>query len=240
VAYELTHIPASVFDDVGISSPKAAVTPPTVIHSQPALVLGGKPGVFYMGGEFCPYCAAERWALTAAMSRFGTVSGLYTMQSSSTDVYPSTQTVTFAHAKFSSPYVDFVPREYYANYKTSAGTSWAVLQPLSKSQSALVKKYDTSTFTGGSATSSGSIPFIDLGNKALVSGSSYSPVILQGLSRTTIASGLSDPKNTITEAIVAAANYLSAAVCTTDGEKPAAVCTSKGVSAAAKAMGLSS
>ncbi len=33
---------------------------------QPALTSGGKPQIVYMGAEYCPYCAAERWAMVVA------------------------------------------------------------------------------------------------------------------------------------------------------------------------------
>ena len=53
-----------------------------------------------------------------------------------------------------------------------------------------------------------------------------------------IASGLSDPNNATTQAIVATANYLTAWVCASTKNAPAAVCTSPGVQAAAKALKL--
>jgi hypothetical protein len=230
---EVTGVPASVYNTVGITSSASPLNSPKVLTGQPPLTLDGKPGVFYMGGEFCPYCAAERWAIITSLSRFGKFSGLETMQSASDDVYPNTQTFTLANATYSSPYLSFQFREYYSNQKNSAG-SYIVLQPLNSQQSALVKKYDG----GGSTTSGGSIPFVDLGNKAVVVGSTYTPSILAGLSRSQIAGSLSDASDPVTQAIIGASNYLSASVCATDGHKPSSVCTSKGVVAAAKAMKL--
>ena len=110
VVQQVTHVPLSVYNQVGITSPTTPVNPPNIVKGQPPLTLDGKPGVFYLGGEFCPYCAAERWAIITSMSRFGTFTGLKTMQSSSTDVYPSTQTFTMATATFKSPYITFVPQ----------------------------------------------------------------------------------------------------------------------------------
>src|ERR1700722_14197678 len=75
------------------------------------LTSGGKPEIVYVGAEYCPYCAAERWALTAALSRFGTFSNLHYIHSSSTDVYPSTPTLTFYKSTYTSKYVDFQPVE---------------------------------------------------------------------------------------------------------------------------------
>lgn len=235
---EVTHIPASVYDKVGVTSPTVAVTPPTVIQGA-TLTSGGKPEVFYMGGEFCPYCAAERWALIAAYSRFGTLTGLGTMQSSSTDAFPNTQTFTFANAHYTSSYIAFVPKEYYSNQLDSAGTNYTVLQPLTDAEQALVNKYDSGS-SSGSSGSGGSIPFVDIANKAIVSGASYTPSILAGLSRSQIAADLSDPNSPVTQAIVSTANYMTAATCAADNQQPGNVCNSSGVQAAAKALKLSS
>jgi len=240
IAQDVTHIPSSVYNAVGVTSPTVPVTAPKAVAGQPPLTSHGKPEVFYMGGEFCPFCAAERWAMIASFSRFGTLTGLETMESSSTDVDPSTQTFTFVNAHFASPYMALETREIYSNEENSAGTGYTILQPLTKAQTALVKKYDVSKYTGAPATESGSIPFVDIGNRFIVAGASYSPSTLQGLSRSQIASGLSDPKDPTTKAIVASSNYISAAICATDGGKPASVCTSKGVAEAAKALGVKS
>lgn len=240
IEQQVLHIPDSVYDTIGVSSPTVAVTPPHQAKGQPPLTFDGKPGVFYMGGEYCPFCAAERWALVATYSRFGALTGLQTMQSSSTDVYANTQTFTFAQAHYTSSYISLVTRELYSNQENAAGTGYVVLQPLSSSEQALAKKYDSSKYTGSSTSSSGSIPFVDIGNRFIVSGASYSPAVLQGLSRAQIAAGLTTTKSPVTRAIISTSNYLSASTCATDGEKPASVCTSKGVKAAAKSMGLSS
>ena len=42
----------------------------------PPLTSDGKPLVVYIGAEYCPFCAAERWPMVVALSRFGTFSGL--------------------------------------------------------------------------------------------------------------------------------------------------------------------
>ncbi len=71
------------------------------------------------------------------------------MQSSSTDVYPSTQTFTFAKATFTSPYVGAADGELYSSQQNAAGTGYEILQPLARPEQTLVKKYDTSKYTGG-------------------------------------------------------------------------------------------
>ena len=240
VLQEVTHIPTSVYDSVGVSSPTVAVTAPKAVSGVKPLTIDTKPGVFYMGGEFCPYCAAERWAMVASFSRFGSFSDLQTMESSSSDVYPSTQTFTFAQAKLASQYMTLVTREYYSNQENTAGTGYKILQPLSPQEHSLVGKLDSAKYTGSSSTSSGSIPFITIGNKYLISGASFSPSILQGLTREQIAGNLTTTKDPATRAIIATSNYMSAGVCDITGQKPASVCKSSGVTAAAKALKSSS
>ena len=78
--------------------------------------------VTYIGAEYCPFCAAERWALTVALSRFGTFSGLAGTHSSSTDVYPDTQTLSFYGSHYTSPYLDFQPVEETTNQPVGGGT----------------------------------------------------------------------------------------------------------------------
>ncbi|HEY8080821.1 MAG TPA: hypothetical protein VIE15_01945, partial [Acidimicrobiales bacterium] len=85
---------------------------------------------------------------------------------------------------------------------------------------------------------SGGIPFMDMGNKAFILGTAYNPQYLAGLTRNEIATGLTDPTNPATQAIVATANYVSAGLCASTKGKPGSVCASSGVMAAAHAMHL--
>ncbi|HEY1734502.1 MAG TPA: DUF929 family protein [Acidimicrobiales bacterium] len=238
VTQQLTHIPAAVYDAVGVTSPSVAVTPPTVVAGRSVWTVNGKPGVLYVGAEFNPFCAAQRWAIVAALARFGKFAGLQTTQSSSTDVFGDTQTVTFASATFTSRYVTVALRERYGNVQNSSGTGWAVLDRLTGTEAAVTNRYDTPQYTGA-ATKGQSVPFMDVANR-VVAGTSYSPSILQGLTTSQIATGLSTSKDPVTQAIVASANYLSASICSVDGYRPASVCTSRGVADASKALGLAS
>jgi hypothetical protein len=242
IVQEVSSIPTSVYDKVGISSPAAPVTAPTVVSGTPLLEIDGKPGVFYLGGEFCPYCAAERWAIVTSLARFGTWSNLGEMQSSSSDIDPSTQTFTFYKASLKSTVIGLRAVEHYSNIPDSATGYYTQLEPLTKADQKIINTYYTSKYLPGvAANNEVGIPFVDIGNKAFVYQSSqYSPSILQNLTRQQIASGLTDPTNPVTEAILSSSNYLSAAVCAADGGQPSAVCKSKGVMTAAKALKLSS
>ena len=73
VIREVTTVSPAVADAVGTGSATAA---PKAISGAPALTENGLPRIFYAGAEYCPFCAAERWPLVVALSRFGTFTGL--------------------------------------------------------------------------------------------------------------------------------------------------------------------
>jgi len=103
----------------------------------------------------------------------------------------------------------------------------------------LVEKYDTPKYVTGLSSSDGNpIPFITMDNKFIISGASYSPDTLTSLTRSDIATGLSDPTSPVTDAIIASANYQTAAICSMTNNEPSNVCTSSGVMAAKTAMNI--
>ncbi len=234
--YTPKPVPASVLHEIsdvsiasynGVGSGLAAITAPSVLTGQPALILTRKPGIFGLFGEFCPFCAAERWAVITSLSRFGTFSRLKTMQSSPRDTDPKTQTFEFATAEYSSPYISAKLLEMFGQDKSTG--RHPVINTPTKAERALIRRYDPT----------GTIPFLDLGNEVVFSGASYSPAALKGLSMATIAAGLSHPSNPVTKLILGASNYLSAGICAIDGGKPGSVCSSSGVRASANALRLS-
>lgn len=229
VLQEITHVPTAAYDAAGTGI-AGGVSVPRLERSTTLLTKGGKPEVFYLSGDFCPYCAAERWAVITALARFGTFSGLRTMQSSSTDIYPKTQTFEFNDATYTSPYITATLLELYGQDR-GTGTP-AVIHTLTEHQRALVQRFDSS-----GPNRSGTIPFSDWGNRVVFSGATYSPSVLQGLSRSAIASSLASPGSLIAKLILGSSNFMSAAVCAIDGGKPGSVCTSAGVEAAARALG---
>ena len=46
----------------------------------------GKPQVLYVGADWCPYCAAQRWAIIASLNRFGTFGKLDTITSAESSI----------------------------------------------------------------------------------------------------------------------------------------------------------
>lgn len=244
VVRDVTTIPASVYNQVGVSSSQIPVAKPTIIPGNPPMSLGGaSPAMLYYGAEYCPFCAAERWPMTAALSRFGTWSNLQITASSHTDVAPATHTFSYHGATLTSPYITFRGIEACTNIPDTSTTSCNGYRPLqspTKEEAAILQQYSSSKYLPNASSSGGiSFPFVNVNNGMLISGASYDPAVLAGLTWTGIASGLDNPSNPITQAIVATANYLSAGICQATKGQPGSVCTSPGVQAAAKALGIS-
>jgi thiol-disulfide isomerase/thioredoxin len=172
--------------------------------------------MLYMGAEYCPYCAAERWAMIVALSHFGTFSGLQGMESSSTDLYANTPTFTFINAKYASKYLTFTTVELQDRDEST-------LQTPTAAQEALLKKYDAPPYV--SSSDAGAIPFVNMGNRYLIVGASYDPGVLSGLTWQEIAVDLHNPSTKVAKAVNGTANFMTAALCKLTDDKPASVCT---------------
>ncbi len=219
-------VPAATLNAVG--SPSSVVFPSRVGNGTGTMLRGadGKPLITYIGAEYCPYCAAERWALAVALSRFGTFSNLSGTHSSGADVYPDTQTLSFYGSTYTSPYVDFQAVEEASNQQV--GGTYQTLQTPTAAQSALMAKDDPQ----------GSIPFLDIANRYVVTGSSFSPQVLQGLSRSQIAAQLADPSSAVAQAIDGAANAITAAITAVTGNQPGTVANSAAIAAIGQKLGV--
>jgi hypothetical protein len=189
----------------------------------------GGPTMFYQGADFCPFCAAERWALVLTLMRFGTVGGLRYMTSNPGDVYPNTPTFTFVNITYKSPYMHLDAAE------VANRTDTAALQTPSAANNAALSKYDTAKYVGASAA--GTIPFVDIGNRYVWVGAPYVPSDLLKKQWRTIAQelvtlGKTGQGDSNIQAIARGANEFTAAVCSEDGGQPANVCKAAGVVAA--------
>jgi thiol-disulfide isomerase/thioredoxin len=202
-------VPASTLAKVGAGSALPAGIKP--VTGSP-LTSGGKPEMLYIGAEWCPYCAAERWAMAVALSRFGTFSPLRGIHSSSTDVYPNTATLTFYQAKYTSNYLVFTPVE-------NQDVNHNLLQKPTAAQQAIWNKYDPSN----------GYPFINFGNR-FIAGTTYNPQVLHGLTWSQIATDLHNPSSPVAQGVNGSANLFTAAICRLTGNAPANVCTAAPVS----------
>jgi thiol-disulfide isomerase/thioredoxin len=230
---QVTQVDPNVLAAVGTGG---VTNPLKAVNGSPPVLTGstGKPEFLYMGAEYCPYCAAERWSVVVALSRFGTFSKLYQTTSSSTDVYPSTPTFTFypghyGGSFYTSSYIDFVPVETEDQQQNPLQTPTTAQQNLSNT-------YDAPPYT--TSSNAGGIPFIDIGNRYVLSGASYDPAVLrsnpqnpssQPLSQQEIANNLVDSNSTVSKDILGSANYLTAAICTMTHQQPGSVCNTPGI-----------
>jgi thiol-disulfide isomerase/thioredoxin len=201
VVTQIASVPEATLSQIGKGG---AYTKFTSISDNP-LTVGGKPGVLFVGGEFCPYCAGERWALIQALSRFGTFSGLTQIHSSESNI----ATFDFVNAKYTSKYVSFVAREI-------DDQNHEPLQKLDSTQQTLFDKY-----SGG-----GYFPFVYVNGKYVFHGADMDVSPLIGKNWQEIAAAMQDPSSSIAKSVDGEANYLTAAICKATGNKPAAACTS--------------
>jgi thiol-disulfide isomerase/thioredoxin len=182
------------------------------------LTSNGKPEFLYIGAEYCPYCAAERWSIIIALSKFGNFSGLTYMLSSSSDTPSNIPTFSFVHASYSSFYVAFVSVEVQDRNRNT-------LQAPTSDQQNLINQWDPG----------GAIPFIDVGGQYVIhpapssptlhSGAQFDPGILVGQNWTQIGQQLDNPSNTVTQRINGAADTLISAICKVDNGLPTTVCS---------------
>ncbi len=230
VVSAVTNVPASALDKVGNGSGQYTGKIQTITTGGSPLTSGGKPEMLYMGAEYCPYCAAARWAMIVALSRFGTFSGLATIRSAAAngagnaEPNPNTPTWTFAHSTYTSQYLTFTPVEMQTNVPDKSSGTYTILQNPTAAQQALLTKYDAPPYVSDSSQA-GAIPFIDFGNKYVSIGTPYDPGVLAGLSWSTIATDLSNPNGTVAQAIDGTANYFTAALCKLTNNQPASACT---------------
>jgi thiol-disulfide isomerase/thioredoxin len=232
VVRDISDVSQATFNSVGISSPKVPLVAPVLMHGQPVLSADGKPEVLYVGAEYCSFCAAERWALVVALSRFGTFTGLRNMQSSSTSAFPEIQTFSFDGSSYRSPYVAFTGIEEYSDAPGTDGIFTRIAFPTAVQQGT-VNRYGPVAVPGWTARSGGDLfPFVDVANKAVIGTSQFSPTAIEGQSQASIAGRLDDPTTVATKAVVASANYLTAAICMATDQQPTKLCSSKGVRAA--------
>lgn len=221
VVSQITSLPATELDKVGPGPSGSAAVAPLKSIPGPALTSNGKPEMLYIGAEFCPYCAAERWSMVVALSRFGTFSNLHFIHSTPNDVFSNTSTLTFYKSSYTSKYVTFVPLE-------TEDVAEKPLQKITSAQSAMLTKY-----------TQGSFPFVNVGGKYIVDGAQYAPSVLgtlqaenpahQGLTWQQIATDMKNPNNVVAQSIIGAANHITAAICQVTGGQPGSVCKSTSV-----------
>jgi hypothetical protein len=198
---------------------------PTPITGQPDLRRGNLPLVVYIGAEYCPFCAAQRWPVVIALSRFGRFTALRPSHSATDDVFPGTATVSFHGATYTSTYLAFEGVETASNVRR--GNTYEPMDALTAQQQSLLDTYDRAPYVP--ASSAGAIPFLDFANRYVAVGSSFDPTVLAGLSTTDIVAELKRPDSRVAQSVLGSANALTALLCGLTGGQPGPVCSSPGV-----------
>jgi hypothetical protein len=224
----LASVPASVYDTVGVDSPANPVTAPRLAGSATSPLWEAsdddgppKPVVFFYGAEFAPYAAAERWPLILALSRFGTFTQLGLMQSSPTSAFANLSTFTFWQSSYASKYLILEPVERYSSLDPTGGHYLSLQKPDARQAAAIASGGGANTFA-----------FVDVANRWVLSGASFSPTVLSGMTQNQIAGTLTTSAAPLTQAVVASANEITATICAVDGDRPSPVCEGKSVLAA--------
>jgi len=198
-----------------LDSSGGATPPQKLPASTKLLTSGGHPEVLYIGAEYCPYCAAERWPLLMALSKFGTFSGVEGTTSSSTDVNPSTPTFSFYDSSFASKYLTFVPVEEQTN-------THATLQAPTAAQQTLFSDYDVPPYV--SASEEGSIPFVYFAGKYVQIGAEYTATPLSGMGFQEAVNYMTSGKDLTSVDAEAVAGFLVGDLCSLTHDQPANVC----------------
>ncbi|MBW3086387.1 hypothetical protein KEM60_02605 [Austwickia sp. TVS 96-490-7B] len=209
----MVSVPAADLDAVGAGT---VAHFPTPVTDGKVEKVDGKPRVLYVGAEFCPFCAVQRWPLVIALSRFGTFDGLQPSLSSPEEgALSDIPSVTFKSSRYTSEYLHFDGVELSDRH----GQPMAELTPADKALKAKLNPR-------------GGIPWLYWGTAT--SGTSYDGTsFLPGADGDAIAAKLKDTSSPEARAILGSANMLTAHLCTLTDNKPADVCTSRGVTAAA-------
>nr|BBH86410.1 hypothetical protein KTC_11610 [Thermosporothrix sp. COM3] len=189
-----------LLEQVGTGS--LASNPMTTIKNTPILKgKDGKPVVLYVGAEYCPFCAGQRWAMIIALSRFGSFGELHGFLSGEGNI-PS---YSFYQGSYTSHYIDFQGKETGDNTPPPATKQ---LDTLTEEQQHIVDTYNTEKYLSRSG-----IPFIDIANRYISSGAYFPIDLFYNVSYQEIGDKLQTASDPLAQGVIGAANYLTAAIC---------------------------
>jgi hypothetical protein len=214
-AASITDVITKAAGDTSANPDFSGITgPPKSLSGSGLNGSGGHPEVLYVGGEFCPNCAATRWPLAIALSRFGTLSNLKQTTSSE----GSLATLSFQGSSYTSQYIDAVLKE-------KEGQKREEIDSLTSSEQNLFSTIGQNGY-----------PFIDFGGKWAQVGTLLNPNDFSGKSHADIVKAIDDPNSKLGKEIRAGADVYTAVICETTNNQPSTVCSSQGVKAAESAL----
>lgn len=176
----------------------------------------GKPYFLYVGAQFCPFCAAERWSIVKALSNFGTWLGLGPDTSADEEAgFSRIPTYNFVNASYTSDYISFGHKETAdRNGKPIAG------QELSDFEKQWTNKHNPR----------GGVPFLFLNGQYVQLSSGFSPSLLSGKTYEQVKADIESNVNTpYIAAINKEADIITAYLCKATGGKPNEVCSIPGI-----------
>lgn len=205
----LTSVPLSTLVAASDTGAASSLIPAYEIDSAP-YTSGGKPAILYIGAEFCPICATERWPMVVALAQFGTFENLSQTRSAVRD--GNIATLTFYGSSYTSKYLTFTPVEAQTNIPK--GNTYEPLQTPTPAELQL--------WTG--VLGSESFPFIYVGGKYVLNTYQYPATVIEGKDFTQIASDVGDNSTPVGASIDSAAAALVKYICGITGQQPASTC----------------
>ena len=193
----------------------SAMQSQVVNYSGTQFISNGKPVFVYVGAEFCPYCAVERWSLIMALERFGNFTNLH--YTTSADDEGDYATFTFVGSTYTSNYIAF--RGYEDEDRSQA--------PLQN----VPANYSTvwSNFGNG-------FPFLDFENTYVIKASILPfPDIIGGKNWTAILNDISI-SDSVGLQIREAANLITGVICKITQGAPAAVCSASPITSSTSSI----
>ena len=218
VVSHVEAVPVATLVAQALKRPADAEPPQALKAGTAAFTLGGKPAVVFIGAEYCPYCASERWPMVMALSKFGTFEGLRGSMSSATDVDPSTPSFSFYGSSYTSRYLSFLADEL------ATGTEQQLQAPTAEEQ-ALVTKYDTTPYVPAADAGQNPIPFVFMAGRYVLTSTQFNGRVLSGMKWATAAAYLTSGANVTSKAAEPSAGYLVGDICALTHGQPAAVCS---------------
>lgn len=158
---------------------------------------GDKSLVYFMGAGFCPFSAAERWAIVKALERFGKWDGLAEDKSAGHDEkYLNIPTFNLAQAKFEGEAVEFMGKE-------TADLNFEPLQELDEKDYEIPDIYNPDQM----------IPFLLVDGQYMQVGAGFTPELIQEMSHDAVRTELDNPNSAIGKAMREEIDDISALLC---------------------------
>jgi hypothetical protein len=226
IVHAVTHVPVSTLNQVGAGTVFGNGLFGVIKLTGAPLTSHGKPELLTMNLAWCPHCAANSWALAVALSRFGKLSGLRTIDTGTLfgtkfhghPAYPHTHGLSFLRAAYNSSLLSL-------SHVVVQDLGGNPLQNPTRPEQKALRAFDPN----------GLFPAVDVGGAYGFLNSGYSPGALAHKSWLQIANSLANPNNPTARRIDGLANLFTAAICRATNATPAEVCSSSGVVAAGSA-----